>query len=45
MQCWVNMGADPTPLPPGLRVALSSTGDVTGNLPPDVAVWLVPADA
>ena len=42
LECRVNMGADPTPLPPGLRVALGSTGEVAGMLPPDVAVWLVP---
>jgi alpha-glucosidase len=42
LQCWVAFGTDPVPLPPGLRVALSSTGHVDGVLPPDTAVWLVP---
>ncbi|WP_307858670.1 glycoside hydrolase family 13 protein [Clavibacter michiganensis] len=43
LECWVNLGADPAPLPSGMRVALSSSGEVAGTLPPDVAVWLVPA--
>ena len=42
LQCWVAFGTAPVPLPPGLRVVLSSTGDVTDLLPPDTAVWLVP---
>jgi alpha-glucosidase len=42
LQCWIAFGTDPMPLPPGLRVAVSSTGDVAGTLLPDTAVWLVP---
>lgn len=45
LECWVNLGAGPATLPPGRRVALASSGEVAGTLPPDVAVWLVPADA
>ncbi|RIJ60581.1 hypothetical protein DZG03_01725 [Clavibacter phaseoli] len=42
LQCWVAFGTDPVPLPSGLRVVVSSTGDVDGTLPPDTAAWLVP---
>jgi alpha-glucosidase len=42
LQCWIAFGTDPVALPSGLRVVVSSTGDVDGTLPPDTAAWLVP---
>ena len=44
LQCWVNFGPQPVPLPDGLRVAVGSEPEVgaDGLLPPDTAAWLVP---
>jgi alpha-glucosidase len=38
--CWVNLGAQPLPLPDGALVRVASGPVVDGALPPDTAAWL-----
>ncbi|MCA0296129.1 MAG: glycoside hydrolase family 13 protein [Actinobacteria bacterium] len=38
--CWVNLGAEPLPLPAGATVLVSSEPLVDGALPADTAAWL-----
>jgi alpha-glucosidase len=38
-ECWVNLGADPVPLPAG-EILAESTDVTAGMIPTDAAVWL-----
>jgi len=38
-ECWINLGADPVPLPQG-QVLVASADVSAGTIPTDVAVWL-----
>ncbi|MGC3995243.1 MAG: glycoside hydrolase family 13 protein [Propionicimonas sp.] len=38
--CWVNLGAEPLPLPAGARVLLASDDLADGAVPTDTAVWV-----
>ena len=38
--CWVNLGAEPLPLPAGAEVLVASGDVVDGSLPADTAAWL-----
>ncbi len=43
VQCWVNFGSAPVRLPADRRIVITSRPEVETVLPPDTAVWLVPA--
>ena len=38
-ECWINLGADPVPMPQG-QVLVASAEAHAGTIPTDVAVWL-----